>query len=123
MDNDNDTNIPGSPIFGFLGRLFAVAGAVTCCFLLYRFAKGAFANYRNPAGARRRRVRDRRGLIGRKGIAYERVGEEYEPFEDEDDDVSRYDAPLPIPKIILTEELDRPLPDKPLPPLPEEQIT
>jgi hypothetical protein len=97
-----------------LARLLAAAGAVALCWLLYRFAKGFWSNY-----TRSGRRPDRRLFSGRKDIAYSRLGTGLEPYQDQDqeeDEGYHDDSVLSRPKSWVN--TNRPLPDKPLPPLP-----
>lgn len=105
-------------LLSVMARVFAVAGAVICCYLLYRFAQGFWHNYRRPGWTGRRRIPDRRNYNGRKDVSYTRLGDVDEPFEDEDEG---YHDPESIasPSIDKLWPTERPLPDKPLPPLPD----
>jgi hypothetical protein len=94
-------------------RLLAATAAVVCCFLLYRLAKGYFYNDQRSG-----RFIGRRWGGGRKDVLYTRLpeGGAYEDEQDGYRDSDTFDHPLPSPSHPL---LNRPLPDKPLPPLPE----
>lgn len=122
MDHSKDTTPQSpaadspSPIISNLGRLLAIAGAVVCCFLLYRFAQGFWERYNRPG----RRLYDRRPgrPFSRKDILYSRVASTDDFYDDEDEGYhDAENAHPPTPKSWL----DRPLPDKPLPPLPSSE--
>ncbi|KAF2670131.1 hypothetical protein BT63DRAFT_230599 [Microthyrium microscopicum] len=100
-----------------VGRLLAAGAAVICCYLLYRLAKGFWRNYNRPGRSRS----SRRKFYGRKDVRYSVLEGNEESFEDEDEGYhDSEDGSLPpLPKV----NLNRPLPDKPLPPLPQREGT
>jgi hypothetical protein len=90
-------------------RIFAYAGAITLCFLLYRFGKGAWNNHNRSRNSQR----DGRSRNSRKDINYTRLalGEQY---DDEDEGYHDNDPRM---------SLQKPLPDKPLPPIPASDLS
>lgn len=117
MEQSITTPTDNPPSNGFLyivARLLAAACAVTSCWLLYSFIKGFWNNYNRTGG---RRTSDWRLFSGRKAIAYSRLGTGLEPYQDHEDDEGYHDdSVLARPKSWIN--TNRPLPDKPLPPLP-----
>jgi hypothetical protein len=120
MDHSITTPAESPSDNGFLfvlARLLAAAGAVACCWLLYRFANGFWNNYKRTG-----RRPDRRNFSGRKDILYSRLGTGMEPYQDQDEDEGYHDdSVLAQPKSWVN--TNRALPDKPLPPLPPSDAT
>jgi hypothetical protein len=96
-------------------RIVAYCGAVGLCYLLYRFSKGAWNNHlRSSTG------RDGRAWNLRKDVNYTRLapGDRYDDEDEGYHDSESVGSPS-TPKLSLQKQL----PDKPLPPIPNAEFT
>jgi hypothetical protein len=95
-----------------MGRPIAAVGAVVCCFILYRLAVGYYTFARHAPY--------RRAQHGWKHVAYAPLTDTETFADDEDEDGYNDNEVNPPPNGVPSSRLNSPLPDKPLPPLPDD---